>query len=553
MRLTIRFDDHHHTLYADLSSGEETDDISFSSVQGKLQEAGYHHVHLHPKTINELCTNARQGKECSLVLHKVVDATVTVTIGGDNREAYLTLTAADGGQPLTLDRITHAIANAGVTDSLVDQEIVNTCFQRQSVKDICIARATLPIPGKDAVFTPLIESETIAPPDVDDHGVADLKNTHQFLVVDVGTPLMRRIPPTEGEPGIDVTGKTIKPSQGNDPSFSSKLTGAIISPDDPNLLVAAIHGHPIVVKNGVNVDPTLHVDNVDVTTGNITFDGSLEVKGEVTPGMIIDVTGDVVIQGAVDRAAIHAGHNIRIGGGIFGEKETEHSEKKNIEYKIKAGLDIEAKFVHLATMIAEKNIMVKEYISHSHVKSGNHLFVGQDGGKGIVFGGQCEALHRVAINQVGNETNIPTPVIVGQLSEVYQVYHKLQTELSIRSQEAAQLETILQKLQESDPLVLGKTPLDKSQKIHNTILTINEKLARTQELLRALEPEIALQKHAAIEVSRTIYPNVVMTINGTTKRFFEKTPGGTWVQWGKDLLEQGKIEQENKAQLEKKE
>ena len=77
MRLTIRFDDHHHTLYADLSSGEETDDISFSSVQGKLQEAGYHHVHLHPKTINELCTNARQGKECSLVLHKVVDATVT--------------------------------------------------------------------------------------------------------------------------------------------------------------------------------------------------------------------------------------------------------------------------------------------------------------------------------------------------------------------------------------------------------------------------------------------------------------------------------------------
>jgi len=76
------------------------------------------------------------------------------------------------------------------------------------------------------------------------------------------------------------------------------------------------------------------------------------------------------------------------------------------EYTITAGGDIEAKFVNLATLQAENNIVVEEYISHSYIKSGNQLLVGQEGGKGIVFGGQCEALHRVAMNQFA-ETKEP--------------------------------------------------------------------------------------------------------------------------------------------------
>jgi uncharacterized protein (DUF342 family) len=411
---------------------------------------------------------------------------------------------------------------------------------------MCIASAILPTQGKDAVYIPLVESETITPPDVDDHGVANLANTHQFLVVDINTPLMKRVPPTEGKPGMDVTGKEMKPAPGKDAGFATNLTGIAISPEDPNLLIAAIKGHPVGLKNGVNVDPTLHVDNVDVNTGNITFDGSLEVKGEVAAGMTIDVTGDVCIQGCVERAAIKAGHSIKVAGGIWGGEETERPGEESIEYHIKAGSDIKAKFVHLSALAAENDIVVNEYISHSYVKSGNQLLVGQDTGKGIVFGGECEALHRVAMNQLGNNAHIPTHVTAGKLSELTKVYHNLENELATRSQEITQLENILQKTQQGDPVALGKMPLDKTQKIQNTIVTINEKMKRTQDLLHALEPELELQKNAAIEVTRTIYPNAVMTINGTAKRFSEKTGGNTWVQWGDDLLEQEKVKQRKK-------
>lgn len=552
MKLTIRFDDQNRTLYADLSQSEEPEAISFLSIKGKVEEAGYKNVTLHPKTISELLANVQQGKECTIALKTLVDATASISIDSEKRQAFLTLTAADGGEPLTLDLIALAITNAGVSDSLLDQEMLKTCFQRQTVKDMCIAHAQLPIPGKDAEFIPLVESETIAPPDMDDHGVADLLNTHQFIVVDVGQPLMRRVPPTEGEPGMDVTGIEMKATPGKDPGFATKLTGVEISPDNPHMLVAAVKGHPVVLKNGVNLDSTLHVDNVDIHTGNITFDGSLEVKGDVAAGMTIDVTGDVFVHGGVDHAAIHAGNTIKVGGGIFGGEGAEHTAEEIKEYRIKAGSDIEAKFVHLSTLVAENNILVKEYISHSYVKSSNQLLLGQEGGKGVLFGGQCEALHRIVVNQLGNEIYIPTHVVVGQLNELYRVYHNLEKELATRSQEITQLETILQKTQQCDPVVLGKLPLNKAQKIRQTIVAINEKKVRTQDLLHALEPEIELQKNAAIEVTRAIYPNTLMTINGTAKLFAEKTRGDTWVQWDDDLVEQGKAELEKKAKLEKK-
>jgi len=297
MRLTINFDDQDRTLYAELSSSEDQGGISLLSIMGKVEEAGYKNLTINPKAISELLANGQQGKECKVALKTLADATASVTITSDKCEAYLTLTAADGGKPLTIELLNRAIANAGVFESLLDQDVVNNCLQRPSVKDVCIAQARRPIQGKDSEFISLVEKDTLTLPTVDEHGVADLMNTHQFVIVDVGTPLLRRVPATEGEAGFDVTGGEMKPVPGNDAGFTPKLTGAEISPENPNVLVATIKGHPVVVKNGVNIDSTLHVDHVDVNTGNIKFEGSLEVKGEVVAGMTIQVTGDVVIQG----------------------------------------------------------------------------------------------------------------------------------------------------------------------------------------------------------------------------------------------------------------
>jgi len=538
MQLHISLDTQEHMLYAELYSGEASEEVSMLSITEKLEEAGYRGLSLDAHVMSELLANAQENKECKIALKSLVDATVSVVITSDKLQVLLTLTAADGGEPLTLERIFLAIAEAGIVDSLVNQAMVSDCYERQSATNVCIAEARLPVNGKDAEYVPLVESETIAPPDVDDHGVAEVGNTHQFLLVNVGTPLMRHVPATEGVAGMNVTGEEIKPTSGKDSGFAKKLTGVGLSAEDPNVLLAEIKGHPVVVRNGVNVDPVLHVDNVDVHTGNIMFDGSLEVKGDVAVGMTIEVTGDVSIRGAVERASIKAGQNIRVGGGILGGEDVEAMDEKNLEYRIEAGGDIEAKFVNLSNLKAKNNIVVKEYILNSYVKSGNELVLGQPNGKGVLSGGKSKAAHQAVIKQVGNETYMPTCLTVGHLSKLYAVYQKLQKELTVRLNEKEQLEKILEKVEQSHSAVLGKMSVDKTTKIANTIVAINEKMATIQQQLRALEPEIELQKKATIKVTRTIYPNAVLTINDTTKRFSTQTSGKTWVQSGDELVEQ---------------
>lgn len=97
------------------------------------------------------------------------------------------------------------------------------------------------------------------------------------------------------------------------------MPGTEISAADPNLLIASVSGHPILFSDGARVDQTLKFKEVGLNTGHITFDGSLEISGDVRTDIKIDVTGDVFVKGVVERATIKAGHNIHIAGGALGD------------------------------------------------------------------------------------------------------------------------------------------------------------------------------------------------------------------------------------------
>lgn len=114
--------------------------------------------------------------------------------------------------------------------------------------------------GKDAVYIPLVENESLTPPEMDDHGVADLLNTHHFFMVDDGTPLMRRVPATAVKPVWMSPGRTFNRPREMIRGFPPNLIGVAVSPDDPMVLVAVIKGHPVLVHHGVNVDAILHME-----------------------------------------------------------------------------------------------------------------------------------------------------------------------------------------------------------------------------------------------------------------------------------------------------
>src|SRR5690606_5702443 len=112
-----------------------------------------------------------------------------------------------------------------------------------------------------------------------------------------GDALMIRHHATEGTAGTTLCGDPVPASAGEDVSYASNLTGVAFAPDNPDMLVAAIVGQPVQVAGGMIVEPVYSVDAVSMASGNIHFDGSVKIRGDVSAGMRVQAAGDIEIGG----------------------------------------------------------------------------------------------------------------------------------------------------------------------------------------------------------------------------------------------------------------
>ena len=77
-------------------------------------------------------------------------------------------------------------------------------------------------------------------------------------------------------------------------------------------------GHVALQDGKVVVSSVYTVKDVDMSTGNIVYDGSVEITGSVAANMEVKAGGNVVINGGVESARIIAGGNIIIAKGMNG-------------------------------------------------------------------------------------------------------------------------------------------------------------------------------------------------------------------------------------------
>ena len=546
MTLNVYLDESENTLYGEVTAAEGDDNEAGSAepvtpglIQQRLEALLYFDLVLDPQSVNQLCTAASQGQALKVALKQLIDATADITVGSDGREALLTLHKADGGVELPLDELKSQIAAKGIVDERVDWEAVESALQQGEVADVVIATAQPAVKGDDAVFEALVEGEHDRVPVVNEQGVADMLSTHVFVIVEAGEALMRRHPPSQGEPGMNVLGEIIEPVPGKDAVFRKDLQGSELSTSDPDLLIASIKGHPLVYDDGVCVDPVLHVENVSLETGNIKFDGSLEVKGDIEPGLEVVVSGDVVVKGAVERARIKAGNNVIIQGGVFGGQEldegsAEESDASTVGVDIEAGGVIDVGFLNQASIVAQGDIRVKQYAAHSLLRTTARVSLGQSGGKGAVFGGLIIADKGATIAQAGNESFVPTFIRTGRLDQLRQQEAGIKQDMQARQTEVDQLKAVLARLK--GPEKLGKVSVDKTQRIENTINAIEGVVSELNAKLREVSDQMPAQAGVKVVVTKRLYPNTTLTINGVSQRFRNEMRADSWHQVGEKLI-----------------
>ena len=413
--LTFKLADDRRLKAIYVPAGEKAQ-INLGFLRNALLTGGFADLYIYDHALVELIKRYNAAtEEFTYDIAEQRDGTFIIRNTPDNIEAYLTLTRPYGGKQVRLEQVCQLLRERGIVHGVLTDKIEAAVVAGEA-SDCLIARGIPFESGTDAELVSLIPQMRDRQPQLLDNDTVDYRNTGEIISVRAGDPLMRRIPPVQGKPGVNLMGKEVPPPPVKDLQFAQNLDGTAFAPDDPDLLIAAIDGQPVLMANGVVVEPVIKVKTVDLSTGNISFKGSIDIAGDVTMGMTVRATGDISIGGVVEGASVEAEGNIVVRGGIIGQGEV-RNDKGKLGHEIaliRAGGSVEALFVENAHVDAGGMIHIYGFAMQSELVSGTQIVVGQEGSaKGHIIGGSCQAVSRVQAVTLGSHAGVHTAVSVG--------------------------------------------------------------------------------------------------------------------------------------------
>ncbi len=533
----IRFKlDENKKLFAILEDSPKTHDLSPDAIRMELTRLGYERFYYGANAIPGISRAAQSGERGEYELGEKRNAEASITFDDDLMTAYITLSPPFGGREMDQELLKFALKNAEVDSRACDKSILTQVLNEQKAEGLAFAKGREPVNGNDAEFTPLVEQTQTVKPKESKSGKIDTKEVLEFTIVDPETPLMKRTPATEGISGYNVKGQAIPAIDGVDLPYNSELPGTRISEEDDSILLSSTKGHPVILKDGVKVDKTLVVNNVALSTGHVTFDGSLLVRGEVMPGMKINVTGDIIVEGVVTNAIMRAKNNITVKCGVVGA-DPENKDDPEYTCILKAGGDIQAQYISQTKINAGHDILVKEYISYCHSEAKHKVMAGGEGtGKGRIFGGECYGQAGVEAKSIGADGGIKTFITAGTPQSQQSQYKQLLETQKHKTEQLAKLEFMFNKRM----LKIKENPTDqdllgKTQAIKKIIDELKREVAKLNAAVDQIEIFFKKSRKAEVKIYKSTFPNVLISINGAQFNLRQEGKGGNFVKSGKDI------------------
>ena len=510
-------------IYPPIGTGKtinETDII----VELKLSGCGEYYI------LNDILRRNLENfkKTPSKAIFKIAErrnAILKVEISEDRRTAYLSYTEPFGGDRPSFDETLKKINEAKVVFGINEDRIKEILEKNEFVSKQRIAGAREAENGTDGSIEYLFDAfQKNVGPFIREDGSVDFRDIDLFENVDEDTPLVRKTPPTLGVDGTDVAGKPIKAVPGKEaPLPKGKNTRT--DNNDHNLLVAAKPGTPKLQHGKVVVDDVLVVDDVDFSTGNIDFNGSVVVKGIVNTGFSISATGDITCSDTVEGATLYAGGNILLKRGIKGLRKS----------RIEAEGDIFARFIEMCIVEAGGSVIVDEALIHSTTSAGDTIEVTHS--KGSIFGGNINAGKLVSASLIGSEMAITTIIEVGASPQTRKRLEKLNGDMKRNKKEldmGSKNLKMLKTLRSRSPL-----PPDREE-LYMELVTktsdLKAAIEQATETISMLQKDLQHSAEGRIEAKKTIFPGVTMSIKDIKRQIREPMEKAVFFKEGAEIL-----------------
>ena len=473
--------------------------------------------------------NAGEGDKGELnAIAERRDGQVQLKIATDKMKAYAFTSRPFGGEPLNKQMIHSALMQEGIVYGVRDDALDELTSTPQAA-NVLIAEGREPEDGDDTQFESLIPEARMRGPQIDDRGRADYRELGGVVMVKPGDPVMRRVPATPGVNGEDVTGKTLLAKPGEDIPFAKDCSGVAVDDYDENLLVATVAGQPMLIDHGVQVEGTFHAKDIDLSTGNIRFDGTIEIDRDVIQGMHLESTGDININGSVEGAVLEAGGNITINGGIIGTGEVrdEEGNLSDTVGRIYAGGKVVANFVQNAFIDAQGDVEIKRSIAHSEVTTHKgEIICGEEkmSKGGNIIGGLIRAPKRVFAQVIGTPAHLDTRIEVGVDPELQEAVDKVEEQLEPKKSDLIKIVRLITEINKNKE----KYPARVQEKARTTFLQLKQEVTHLTSEREKLTSKLQRVADARVEVGKTIHPGVTFRMGEVIREFDREATGGPY-------------------------
>ncbi|MDD7641983.1 MAG: FapA family protein [bacterium] len=423
-----------------------------------------------------------------------------VRITEDYMEAYMTVPPTGTPEKYTVEYLTEVLhlnhVKIGILTESLQKIIDNNIYN----KEVLVAQGAEPQDGKDGYFEYLFDTELSQKPIEQADGSVDYKNIKMIELVEPGQKIAIYHPGTAGTNGYNLAAQ-----------FRLAKRGAELPPlkgtgferlEDGITYRATVGGKITELNNRVNIFQVHELyGDVDLSSGNIDFNGDVIVHGNVLDGMSVKATGTITIDKVVESACVDGRKGVILRGGVLGKNGAKIRSKGNIT----------AQFIEYADVKTEGDIEADSFLD-SHVYAGGKIKL--NGKKGCIVGGTTHAVRGIEARAIGNSAGANTEVSVGVHQTVYE-------QIQMIDREARDDERQLQRIEEG--LVQFETIMrqkglsfrddPRRMALVKEKVRLSAQIAGRREEMQALQQVISASTAACVQVVKFVYPGARVCVD----------------------------------------
>ena len=441
---------------------------------------------------------------------KVSDETpYPVSEFGDYRISHDTMTLEavfyppfKGAVELTYEEIQKDLKNIGVISGISEEAIRLFLLEKRYFETYVLAKGTKAREGSDGYIEYTFNTSLKPTPKMNEDGTVDFHTLENVNHIKSGDVVAILHPEDRGDNGTDILGRPVYPRKVKRAVFRYGKNMEVS--EDKLKLISKVDGHVTLENDKVFVSNVLELVDVDASTGDINYSGSVMIKGNVLAGFSVKAAGDISVSGIVEGATIIADGDITFNRGVQGMNKA----------VIKAGGNIES-----------------DSILHSKVRAKGTIKA--SGRNGLIVGGEVRSICLVEAKNIGNEMGTATVVGVGVDPAAKKRVDELKTSLQKLGDSKIQLNQIMTALRKKQEIE-GKLAPDKvelQQKTMRNLVMIEKDLTEQKNELEQLRQQLGEDVNARVRVSGNIYVGVKL-IFGEQNYFIKEKR--TFCQFVKD-------------------